>query len=266
MRKCFLLFILFSGLLSACSETKTEGNEVGKTPLLPMEGALPAKMPDDFYVAVREKGGSEPFDNIFYVSADSISREGWYYNYQTINAVPGNPEAVASLYQQIAALHPEQITSRSDTLQRGTDRGGEISEIRAGGKLMQMSNVGNSYVEGTSGELFNQLNNLVKSFVVDQLAFLMRRVDLDLDYTGLESELVDLEIRINDFPLVGWNTSKGVIPPATGYNSVLPGKYHLFGKAQYNQGFGYITDSLLIGDEHLRLKISVLNDKLVLEK
>ena len=42
----------------------------------------------------------------------------------------------------------------------------------------------------------------------------MKRVDLELDYGELGYELVDLEVRINDFPLVGWNPSKGKIPPA----------------------------------------------------
>lgn len=266
MRHSLFLLLVLGCLLTSCSGSGKEGNGTEEIPLTPMEGTLPAEMPDDFYVAVREKGGSEPYDNIFYVSSDSISRESWYYNYQTINALPGNPEVVKQLYREIVDMHPEKIGSRTDSLKRITDRGGEISEIRANGQLMQMSNVGNSYIEGASGELFNQLNNRVKSFVVGELSPLMKRVDLELDYGELGYELVDLEVRINDFPLVGWNPSKGKIPPATGYNSVLPGKYHLYGRAQYNQGFGYLTDSLLIGEENLRLKIRVLNDKLVLEK
>lgn len=266
MLRSFPMVLVLLLLLTACSEDENKGNKKVELPTVPMEGALPSEMPADFYVAVREKGGSEPFDNIFYVSSDSISRESWYYNFQTINALPGNPEAVRELYRDIVAIHPEQISSRSDSLQRITDRGGEITEIRANGQLLYLSNVSNSYIEGNSGELFNRLNNRVKSFVIDQLSALLRRVDLDIDYTELDQDLVGLEVRINDFPLVGWGVSDGPTAPLTGYNAVLPGKYHLFGKAQYTQGFGYITDSVLIGEEHLRLKIRVLNDKLELVK
>ena len=259
-----VLFVMM--LFFSCSPDQENTGDNNPPPTVPLEGALPAQMPGDFYIAVREKGGSEPYDNVFYVSADSISREAWYYNFQTINKTVGDPGKVGALYQDVVALHPERIASRSDSMDRITDRGGEITDILADGKLLRLSNVSNSYIEGESGKLFNQVNNLVKSFVMDQFADLMRRVDLEVDPYELGEDLLSLEVRINDYPLVQWEGSGGAPIPEQGYNAVLPGKYHLYGKAQTEEGFVYITDSLEVGEENMRLKIKVLSDKLLLEK
>lgn len=252
------LFFLASG----CS-TETQSDK----PESPVTETMPAEMPNDFYVAVREMGGSEPFDNVYYLSLDSGSREAYYYDFHSVNAYSVKRADAEAVYQKLRAASPWDIGVETDQVNRVYDRGGELFEIGMEGCHIKRSNAENSHISEGSMADFQAVVTAVRNEVTKQLRPQLQAINLDILYKDGGSAVTMLRVTANDFPLLNWEGSGKVeAPPSTGKNAVLPGNYHLYVHVKTEKGFYSAQDTLQVGGQARQIALELFNGGVEIKK
>lgn len=266
-RNTFFIFLL-SLCLSACtSETsENQGESPGSEPAPSAPAEIPP-MPDDFYVAIREKGGSEPYDNIFYVSPDSVSYERYYFNLRSLDTLSPDRAQVEDLYRRLYEMNLSTVQFQLDSIPRVFERGGDIAEMRMNDEITVRSNADNSTILEASWPNFNQYCNAVREFVLADLDQRIARVDLEIEYKDDFKDIAEVNLTANNFQLIAWNNPYDESPaPSTGYNAVLPGQYHLFGRVRVDREYLSVQDTLHMTGRPRRLKMNVFSKRIEIKK
>ena len=259
MKSPIFLLCLLACFWQSC-EAPAESGEEEQVEMMPEE------MPEDFYVAIREKGGGEPSDNVYYLSVDSASREAYYYDFHSLSAYRPAREDVESIYQALRNLKPWDIGVRTDQVNRVYDRGGELFEIGMTGCRIDRSNAEKQHVLEASLPAFQQVTSTVRDAVLAGLRPQLRPLRLQLNFKE-NADLSIVSVTANDFPLIDWERSKeGEHPPMSGQNAVLPGDYHLFIHVRTDLGPASIQDSIRISDHGRDLELEIYRGSVEIKK
>jgi len=263
MKRNLIICLLLLGSIWGCGEqesTESAANVVSETPPAP-------EMPDDFYAAVREKGGAEPFDNVYYVAPDSISYQAYYYNLQYVNAYAPQPGEVEAFYQDLMGISFDSVVVVFDDIQRVFERGGDIGELNHNGKNILRSNADNSTVTPGTWPVFNDYCNAIRNYVLSKIETRIQRVDLEIEYQTEFDKMEEVTVETNNFQLVGWTPRPDAKEaPTTGYNAILPGDYHLVGLVRAGGEYFSVQDTLQMRGAPRRLKLVVFSDRIEINK
>lgn len=220
-------------------------------------------MPDDFYLALREQGGSEPYDNVYFLSPDSISRESYYYDFHSVNPLRPDRSQVEAVYQGIRRAMPSSIAIDTDEVDRVYARGGEIIEVYANGQLISRANAGRYHVRDSSLQAFRTVADAARNEVLGMLQGALRRVEAEFQAPAGE-QVTLVRLLANDFPLLSWEGDGP--PPPLGSNALLPGDYHLFLTVRSQGGTRSIQDTLQVRGAPRGLAVALSAGSLEIKK
>jgi|SRR5690606_11672539 len=178
MKKYFRAFILMAGILSlqSCGEKMQD------------------EYPKDMVVRYSENGGMAPYGKTIFLSIDSSYVE--FFNAGARNKVymKFSETDLKSLYEQFKKNNFSQISTYTE--EGIMDRGGTTVSIKYGGKEIEKSNSGISFVDESYLKYYREVESAINRLVDSFLQRMKRNFKIELD-TSLIGENRQFQFKLN---------------------------------------------------------------------